>query len=129
MFKRKEFFQIVNDTKENVKGILEYCAEANVKGIICFNMGVTMRAGDREYFYQALDRHFPGMKYKYVRTYGNAYDLRSPDNDELLEYFREYCDAKGIMHKTEECFKYLYTFPEKYQQMSLADFLLNNEKN
>lgn len=113
----------INDTKENIKGILDYCAEAGVKGIICFSMGVTMRDGDREYFYQALDKYFPGMKNKYIRTYGNAYDLPSPDNDILLNYFREYCAGNGIMYKAEECFRYLYTFPEKYRQISFMDYL------
>lgn len=46
-----------------------YCIKADVKGIICFDMGVTLREGDREYFYQALDKHFPGLKNKYIRTY------------------------------------------------------------
>ena len=49
------------------------CREANVKGIICFDMGVTLREGDREYFYQKLDEHFPGMKERYIRTFGNSY--------------------------------------------------------
>ena len=60
----------INDTKENIEGILNYCVEAGVKGIICFNMGLTLRDGDREYFYQALDKSFPGMKKKYIEIYG-----------------------------------------------------------
>ena len=56
----------INDTKENIEGILNYCVEAGVKGIICFNMGLTLRDGDREYFYQALDKSFPEMKKKYA---------------------------------------------------------------
>mgnify|MGYP000252558175 CR=1 FL=1 len=76
----------INDTEENIKGILDYCVQAGVKGIICFSMGVTMREGDREYFYHALDKYFPGMKNKYIRTYGNAYDCPSPNNDRLLDF-------------------------------------------
>ena len=52
----------INDTKENIEGILNDCIQAKVYGIICFGMGVTLREGDREYFYAALDKHFPGMK-------------------------------------------------------------------
>lgn len=62
----------LNDTEENLYGILSYCIEAGVKGIICFDMGVTLRDGDREYFYHALDQHFPGLKQRYIRTCGNA---------------------------------------------------------
>ena len=111
----------INDTEENIRGILDYCIEAGVKGIICFGMGVTLRDGNREYFYRALDKHFPGIKNKYIKTYGNAYNLTSPDNERLLQLFRKLCKENGIMYHTQECFQYLYEFPEKYTQMSLFD--------
>ena len=44
-----------------------------------------MREGDREYFYHALDKYFPGMKNKYIRTYGNAYDCHGPNNERRLD--------------------------------------------
>ena len=49
----------INDTRENIEGLLESCIEAGVKGILCFNMGLTLREGSREYFYTQLDMHFP----------------------------------------------------------------------
>ena len=52
----------LNDTAENVNGILDYCIEAGVTGVICFGMGLTLREGSREYFYKQLDRQFPGLK-------------------------------------------------------------------
>lgn len=112
---------LINDTEENIRGILEYCVEAGVKGIICFDMGVTLRDGNREYFYKALDKHFPGVKNKYIRTYGNAYDIPSPNNEKLLEIFKEICVKNGMMYQIKECFQYLHEFPEKYEQMSLFD--------
>lgn len=111
----------INDTEENIRGILEYCVEAGVKGIICFEMGVTLRDGDREYFYKALDKHFPSVKNKYIRTYGNAYDIPSPNNEKLLEIFKEVCVKNGMMYQIKECFQYLHEFPQKYEQMSLFD--------
>lgn len=111
----------INDTEENIREILEYCVEAGVKGIICFGMGVTLRDGDREYFYKALDKHFPGIKNKYIRTYGNAYDIPSPNNEKLLEIFKEVCVKNGMIYQIKECFQYLHEFPEKYEQMSLFD--------
>ena len=111
----------INDTEENIRGILEYCVEAGVKGIICFEMGVTLRDGNREYFYKALDKHFPGMKNKYIRTYGNAYDIPSPNNEKLLEIFKEVCVKNGMIYQIKECFQYLHEFPQKYEQMSLLD--------
>ena len=61
----------LNDTRENIDGILYACIDAGVKGVLCFNMGLTLRSGNREYFYAQLDRHFPGLKERYIRTYGN----------------------------------------------------------
>lgn len=111
----------INDTEENINGILDYCIEAGVKGIVMFDMGVTLREGDREYFYQALDKHFPGLKAKYIKTYGNAYEIGSPNRKKLLELFFARCIENGIMYKVDDCFKYMKELPEKYKQMSLFD--------
>ena len=73
----------INNSHENIAGILEYCVEAKVRGIICFGMGMTLRQGNREYFYRQLDRLFPGMKDKYIRTYGTQYVLNSPNSKYL----------------------------------------------
>lgn len=87
----------INDTKENIAAILDACIEANVKGIICFGMGLTLREGDREYFYAALDKHFPGLKQKYIMNYGNAYQLQSPNGKELMALFNETCRKNHII--------------------------------
>ena len=111
----------INDTRENIEAILEECARVKVKGIICFDMGVTLREGDREYFYAALDRHFPGLKERYARTYGNAYEVPSPDSEELMNLFRSFCRDHGILYRPDECFDYLHELPEKYRQMTFLD--------
>ncbi len=109
----------INDTRENLEGILDYCIRAGVKGIINFGMGVTLREGDREYFYAALDKHFPGLKEKYREKYGNAYEVVSDRHAELMEIFEGKCKANGIICDRDACFRYLYELPEKYEQMSL----------
>nr|WP_300676883.1 radical SAM protein [uncultured Acetatifactor sp.] len=109
----------LNDTKENIQGILGYCIRAKVKGIICFGMGMTLREGDREYYYAALDRHFPGLKQRYQRRYGQAYEIASDRHRELMELFRRICGENGILCHVEECFAYLHEFPERYEQMTL----------
>jgi DNA repair photolyase len=111
----------INDTEENVRQILEACVKVGVKGIIDFGMGLTLREGDREYFYAALDKHFPGMKKRYIETYGNAYDLPSPDSGKLTGILKEICMENNMMYKTDDCFRYMNEFPEKYKQMSLFD--------
>lgn len=109
----------INDTKENIEGILDYCIQAKVYGIINFGMGVTLREGNREYFYAALDKHFPGMREKYHRKYGYSYELQSDRNGELMELFKEKCTEYGIVYDINACFRFLREFPEKYEQMTL----------
>lgn len=109
----------INDTKENIEGILNYCIEAKVHGIICFGMGVTLREGDREYFYDALDKHFPGMKARYHQKYGYAYEVTSDHHRELMALFRETCRKHGILSDKDACFEYLHELPEKYEQLRL----------
>lgn len=103
----------INDTEENIRGILNYCIEAKVKGIICFGMGLTLREGNREYFYKKLDEHFPGMKAQYMDRYKYAYEIPSPNNERLMSLFKSTCKAHGIMCDIGECFNYLHKFEEK----------------
>lgn len=110
----------INDTEENLLGILNYCIEAGVKGIICFGIGVTLREGDREYFYKKLDEHFPGLRDQYHRKYGYSYEVTSDNHSSLMKIFHDKCKAHGMMGDAKEVFEYLNAFPmPEYTQMSL----------
>ena len=111
----------INDTRENLLGILSMCAEAGVRGIINFGMGLTLREGNREYFYKMLDRHFPGMKERYIKTFGNSYVADSPNSAELNALLRQFCAAQDILADNEQIFAYLSAFEEKKsgEQISL----------
>jgi len=111
----------INDTEENITAILDACVRTGVKGVMDFGMGLTLREGDREYYYAALDRHFPGMKERYIRTYGNAYELPSPNVKELKKIFRRICEESGMMSEPDDCFRYMNELPERYTQMSMFD--------
>jgi DNA repair photolyase len=111
----------INDTEENVGKILDECVRTGVKGIICFGMGLTLREGDREYYYAALDKYFPGLKQKYIDTYGYAYELLSPNNGKLMRMFMSVCKEYNILCSPDECFAYMNELPEKYEQMSIFD--------
>lgn len=114
----------INDTKDNISGILDMCMEAEVYGVICFGMGMTLREGNREYFYRKLDSLFPGLKEKYIRTYGNQYMIESPDGSRLMELFHQKCSKSGIVHDNESIFRYLRAFEEKdrVEQLSIWDW-------
>ena len=111
----------INDTEENITAILRECARVGVKGVIDFGMGLTLRDGDREYYYAALDRHFPGLKEEYIRTYGNAYELPSPHAKELKKVFNSFCRDNGMISDPDECFRYMYELPDRYEQISMFD--------
>lgn len=115
----------INDTEENIRGILSYCIEAKVYGILLFGMGVTLRDGDRQYFYKKLDEHFPGMKEKYIKTYGNQYEVQSENSKELLRIFESECKSHGIITGVDNIFSYLHKFEEKEigKQLSLFDYM------
>ena len=109
----------INDTEENLLKILDACIEAKVKGILCFGFGVTLRDGNREYFYSQLDRHFPGMKERYIQTFGNFYECRSPNHDHLMRIFNDTCTRHQILSTPDEIFTYLRTYESKNEQLSL----------
>ncbi len=112
----------LNDTEENIRGILELCIEAKVHGILCFGMGLTLREGNREYFYRQLDRLFPGLKERYIHAYGMQYQIASPRNSQLMRLFHQTCEDNGILHDNGQIFEYLSAFEEKRPvQLSLFD--------
>lgn len=120
----------LGDTRENIKGLLDYCIDANVKGIICFDIGTTMRDGSREYFYGELDKIFPGLSSRYHKKYGYSYECPSEKHEILMPFFHEECEKNGIMHSVEEIFSYMESFPEpKYEQLSLFGVTIQNHQN
>ncbi|WP_425755479.1 SPL family radical SAM protein [Ihubacter sp. rT4E-8] len=115
----------INDTEDNISGILDMCIEAKVYGVICFGMGLTLREGNREYFYKQLDRQFPQLKERYIQTYGNQYVIESPDNNRLMRLFHQKCSAGNLVHNNQQIFQYLQTFEEKNltRQLCLWDLV------
>ena len=113
----------INDTEENLRGVLGYCAEAGVRGVLNFGMGLTLREGNREYFFRQLDRLFPGLKEKYIQGYGTQYVCDSPNSAALTRVFHEFCAAHGILHDNDAIFSYLSAFDRKTEapQLSLFD--------
>ena len=113
----------LNDTKENIEGILDACAREKVYGIMNFGIGLTLRDGDRQYFYRKLDHHFPGLKQRYVETYGNAYELPVPEEKKLMAFLIDFCRKNKMEWRSEELFAYLHRFEDRQEgkQLSLFD--------
>jgi len=114
------FLPFINDTEENLQGLLDYCVEARVYGILCWGIGMTLREGSREHFYAKLDEHFPGLKERYQKKYGLNYVITSDNNDPLMKLFFETCEKKKIVYGNDRLFEYMRTFEEKKgKQMEL----------
>ena len=111
----------LTDSEENLRVILDYCFDAGVKGIVSFGAGVTLRDGNREYFYRALDQHFPGLSNVYRKRYGNAYEASSPNRDRLIKIFHGECERHGVLHDPEDCFRFIAALPEQTDQLSMFD--------
>ena len=109
----------INDTEENINAILDWCIDANVKGVLNMGMGLSLREGNREYFYEMLDERFPGVKEKYIDEFGDSYFIHSKDNRRLRSILRKRCEENGIMHNQDEIFSYMHEFPEKSVQSKL----------
>ncbi|MBQ7927403.1 MAG: radical SAM protein [Methanobrevibacter sp.] len=109
----------INDTEDNINSLLDMCIESDVKGIICMGMGLTLRDGNRQYFYSKLDEHFPGLKNKYINEYGNSYSIPSPNENQLMDIFNKRTSDEGILNNHQEIFRYLHQFPQKSYQAKL----------
>lgn len=109
----------LNDTEENLMGLLRYCAQTGVRRIICFGMGLTLREGNREYFYSQLDRHFPGLSDRYRRCYGNAYEVMSPRESALMSLLEEFCREQGICVDIKENFRFLQELPDTMEERQM----------
>ena len=111
----------INDTEENIRGLMDYCVRAKITGLVSFCFGTTMRDGSRDYFYKCLDGHFPGVKQKYIERYGSEYACYSDGGLRLREITKEICRQHGIIYKHDELSEALYNFEPHEQQLSLFD--------
>lgn len=90
----------VNDTAENITNIVKAAKNAGAKYIVGY-MGMTLRDKQREYYYNKLDKHFPGIKEKYTARYGNNYSITVPDGYALQSMFEARCREYNIPLKME----------------------------
>jgi len=88
----------INDTEENVLGILRQAGEAGAKFVFPA-FGMTLRSGNREYYYDKLDAGFPGTKQKYIKRFGNRYQCTSPAAGRLWDVFKAECARLGLLHE------------------------------
>lgn len=91
----------VNDTAENVVGIVEAASKSGAK-FVYPAFGVTLRQNQRDHYYNQLDKHFPGLKQRYINTYRYEYNCSSLKQKELHQAFKNACQKEKILYKINE---------------------------
>ncbi len=108
----------INDTEENVKEMVRLAHVHKAKFIHSY-FGVTLRDRQRDYYYQKLDEHFPGLKEKYLKRYGVRYECRSKNSQHLQYVFQKECQKYGLLYKMEDIINAYKKHQIKTEQLSL----------
>lgn len=88
----------LTDTEENIRTLVHMASDAGAKFIYAL-FGVTLRQNQRSYYYQQLDKRFPGLKAQYLSAFGESYECRSPQAKELYTIFREECEKHHLLYR------------------------------
>ena len=108
----------ITDKEEDIKELIRLAHESGAKFIHTY-MLVTLRENQRDYYYRQLDKHFPGLKDKYVRYYGEQYGCAVPNWKHLYDVFAGECDKYGILHEMSDIIKDYKKDIKTTEQMSL----------
>ena len=91
----------IEDSRENIIGMVRRAAECGAKFIYpCFSM--TLRNNQRDYYYDKLDKWFPGLSEKYEAQYGDSYGCVSPKARELKALFQSECERRRIAYHMKD---------------------------
>ena len=78
---------VFEDSEENVLAVVERAAGTTVRGLFTPAFGMTLRRGNREWYYDRLDEHYPGLSTQYRKQYGDSYVCTSPQSQTALGGF------------------------------------------
>ena len=102
----------INDTLENIDSLFKMAIDNGAQYMIPY-FGLTLREGSRDYFYDKLDKHFPGLKNQYHKHFGTFYECNSPNAKKLYEHFYNLAEKHGIATKMT------FYQPKEHDQLSL----------
>lgn len=108
----------LEDSEENVLAVVERAADCGAR-FIYPAFGMTLRRGNREWYYDRLDEHYPGLSTQYQKRYGDSYVCTSPRAKQLWEAFRRACDQKGLLYDMQEIIR---SYKMGYGDMQLKFF-------
>ena len=93
----------IEASEDNLIRVLRKAKECGVRSVYA-QFGLTMRAGQREYFYRRLDEIFPEKKFSecYAKAYGDRYMCSSPYAKRLWNVYTEECKRLGLLYDMRE---------------------------
>lgn len=107
----------INDTEENVIQIVRKAYESGARFVHGY-FGVTLRDRQRTYYFKKLDQYYPGLKEKYLKTYGHRYECLSVHHKNLESILKRECQKYGLLYKMSDIIK-AYKHENKVEQLSL----------
>ena len=108
----------ITDSEEDIKKIVKLAHESGAKFIQTF-MGMTLRENQRDYYYEQLDKHFKGLKDKYIKYYGERYNCPVPNYKKLYKVLTDECDKYGILYNMKDIIKAYKKEIKDNEQISL----------
>ncbi len=108
----------ITDKEEDIKLLVRLVYESGAKFIHTY-LGMTLRENQRDYYYEKLDKYFPNLKEKYLKYYGERYNLLTPNSQKLYRIFTEECQKYGILYKMSDIIKAYKKEIKTNEQISL----------
>lgn len=83
------------DTPQQVLAVAEQARLHGARYVVPW-FGMTLRDRQRDYYYGKLQERSPGLKERYIRTFGQRYSCSSPAAGRLSAMLEDYCRTYGM---------------------------------
>lgn len=110
----------ITDNEDDIKKLVKLAYEHGAKFIHTY-MSVTLRDNQRDYYFQKLDKHFPNLKEKYIKDYGERYNCLVPNYQKLYKIFQNECEKYGLLYKMPDIIKAYKKEIKTNEQITLFD--------
>jgi DNA repair photolyase len=111
----------INDNEDNIKNIIKKAYECGARFVFSYNLGVTLRQNQREYYFQELKKIFPNemLDKKYIETYGYIYENESKKSEHLWRIFKEECEKYHLLYDMQDI---INDYKNKYDETQIVWF-------
>jgi len=85
----------IEDSEENITAVVRRAAECGASYVVPW-FGMSLRDRQRAYYYEQLDRLFPGLHARYERAFGERYEAPARSAGRLSALFHNLCHEHGL---------------------------------